>query len=103
MGTTSGLRDRLRQPGTFVAQRIPCRRESDTEDQIARRGYPFPTPNESYWPKSERVLAAKPSGRSRVLPPPTLFWPGIGDWSPRSLTAPNTGSIQAALLFHQKS
>jgi hypothetical protein len=25
MGATSGLRDRLRQPGTLVAERIPCR------------------------------------------------------------------------------
>jgi hypothetical protein len=33
---------------------------------------------------------------------PELSWPGIGDWSPRSLMAPNAGSIQAARLFHQK-
>ncbi|HEV8414411.1 MAG TPA: hypothetical protein VGQ49_12515 [Bryobacteraceae bacterium] len=33
----------------------------------------------------------------------TRFWAGIGDWLHRSLMAPNTGSIQAALLFHQKS
>jgi hypothetical protein len=39
---------------------------------------------------------------SRALPNPTLFWPGIEDWSPRSLMAPNTGNIQTARLFHQK-
>ena len=33
-------------------------------------------------------------------PDTILAW--IEDWSPRSLTAPNTGGIQVALLFHQK-
>jgi len=48
-------------------------------------------------------LGRKRSGMSRALPNPTRFWAGIGDWLHRSLMAPNTGSIQAALLFHQKS
>jgi hypothetical protein len=52
--------------------------------------------------KSESALAAKRSGMSLALPNPTPFWPGIGDCSPRSLTAPNTGSIQGVLRFHQK-
>ena len=47
-------------------------------------------------------LGRKRSGMSRALPNPTLFWPGIGDCSPRSLMASSTGSTQAARLFHQK-
>ena len=47
-------------------------------------------------------LAGERSGKSLALPNPTLFWPGIGDWSPRSLKAPNTGSIPAALGFVQR-
>jgi len=46
-------------------------------------------------------LGPKRSGMSRALPNPTLFWPGIGDCSPRSLMASSTGSTQAARLFHQ--
>ena len=68
-----------------------------SSEPSCRHDYGFPTPSESPWPKSESALAAKRSARSRVSPGRTRSWPGIGDWSPRSWTAPNTGSIQAAL------
>ena len=42
-----------------------------------------------------------PRGRL-VLRNPTPFWPGIDDWSPRSSTAPNNGSIQAVPRFSRK-
>src|SRR6476660_1601429 len=51
----------------------------------------------------ERMGRKALPGRLLALPNPTPSWRGIGGWSPRSLTAPNTGSIQAARLFPQKS
>jgi len=69
MGATSRLRDRLRQPGTFAAERIPRRRESDPEDQVVGAVASF-RPGTSHacgnrkpaWPQALRDVAcvAKP-------------------------------------------
>jgi len=35
MGAPPGLRDRLGEPGTTIAERVPRRREPDLENQVA--------------------------------------------------------------------
>src|ERR1700680_3511118 len=57
MGTTFGLRDSLRQPGAFVAERIPRGGESHPEDQV-------PGATEAFRPGTDHA------GRNRKAP-----WP----------------------------
>ena len=77
MVTTSGLRDRLGEPGVACSERIPSRRESDLEGQACRRDYGYPTPNALPWPRSENGWDAKRLARLPVWPSRIPFWGGI--------------------------
>src|SRR5579859_4958121 len=103
MGASSGLRNGLRQPRTLVAERVFGRREPNLNDQVIGAVTPFRLGanhvcrnRKAAWPQSA------PGGRLRCQTR-RLFLLGTGVWSPRSLTGPNTGSIQAARLFRLKS